>query len=124
MVGPTLCQAMLLQQKSWAVPNSRLILEFKRSCCDSVRQRFLSALEQLGLESLHVDLFPLILLMQAYSVMDIRNYQHKIVFDEDRPEGVHTHTDSPIDGAPPNRMRISNDAEISDIKKARLLLNS
>ncbi|KAL5996065.1 hypothetical protein ACLOJK_026138 [Asimina triloba] len=41
----------------------------------SVRQRFLSTLEQMGLESLRVDLLPLILLnhdhMQAYSLMDI-----------------------------------------------------
>ncbi|XP_024966467.1 probable UDP-N-acetylglucosamine--peptide N-acetylglucosaminyltransferase SPINDLY isoform X1 [Cynara cardunculus var. scolymus] len=58
-----------------AVPNSRLIVKCKPFCCDSVRQRFLSTLEQLGLESLRVDLLPLILLnhdhMQAYSLMDI-----------------------------------------------------
>ncbi|XP_072996970.1 probable UDP-N-acetylglucosamine--peptide N-acetylglucosaminyltransferase SPINDLY [Typha latifolia] len=58
-----------------AVPNSRLVVKCKPFCCDSVRQRFLSTLEQLGLESLRVDLLPLILLnhdhMQAYSLMDI-----------------------------------------------------
>ncbi|PWA67062.1 hypothetical protein CTI12_AA321170 [Artemisia annua] len=53
------------------VPDSPLILKYKPFCCDSVRRRILSALEQLGLESLHVDLLPLILLMQAYSLMDI-----------------------------------------------------
>ncbi|KAG4388146.1 hypothetical protein GLYMA_09G113500v4 [Glycine max] len=41
----------------------------------SVRQRFLSTLEKLGLEPLRVDILPLILLnhdhMQAYSLMDI-----------------------------------------------------
>ncbi|KAJ4846807.1 hypothetical protein Tsubulata_037060 [Turnera subulata] len=58
-----------------AVPNSRLVVKCKPFCCDSVRQRFLTTLEQLGLESLRVDLLPLILLnhdhMQAYSLMDI-----------------------------------------------------
>ncbi|KAH7680764.1 Protein O-GlcNAc transferase protein [Dioscorea alata] len=58
-----------------AVPNSRLVVKCKPFCCDSVRQRFLSTLEQLGLEPLRVDLLPLILLnhdhMQAYSLMDI-----------------------------------------------------
>ncbi|KAJ6796668.1 putative UDP-N-acetylglucosamine--peptide N-acetylglucosaminyltransferase SPINDLY [Iris pallida] len=58
-----------------AVPNSRLVVKCKPFCCDSVRQRFLSMLEQLGLEPLRVDLLPLILLnhdhMQAYSLMDI-----------------------------------------------------
>ncbi|KAL6988453.1 hypothetical protein U1Q18_014204 [Sarracenia purpurea var. burkii] len=58
-----------------AVPNSRLVVKCKPFCCDSVRLRFLSTLEQLGLESLQVDLLPLILLnhdhMQAYSLMDI-----------------------------------------------------
>ncbi|KAL8191684.1 hypothetical protein R6Q57_028415 [Mikania cordata] len=58
-----------------AVPNSRLIVKCKPFCCESVRHRFLSTLEQLGLESLRVDLLPLILLnhdhMQAYSLMDI-----------------------------------------------------
>ncbi|XP_076926400.1 putative UDP-N-acetylglucosamine--peptide N-acetylglucosaminyltransferase SPINDLY [Bidens hawaiensis] len=58
-----------------AVPNSRLIVKCKPFCCDSVRQKFLSTLEQLGLESIRVDLLPLILLnhdhMQAYSLMDI-----------------------------------------------------
>lgn len=58
-----------------AVPNSRLVVKCKPFCCDSVRQRFLSTLEQLGLESLRVDLLPLILLnhdhMQAYNLMDI-----------------------------------------------------
>ncbi|KAJ8635658.1 hypothetical protein MRB53_009925 [Persea americana] len=58
-----------------AVPNSRLVVKCKPFCCDSVRQRFLTALEQLGLESVRVDLLPLILLnhdhMQAYSLMDI-----------------------------------------------------
>ncbi|KAL5545792.1 hypothetical protein UlMin_005479 [Ulmus minor] len=58
-----------------AVPNSRLIVKCKPFCCDSVRQRFILMLEQLGLESLRVDLLPLILLnhdhMQAYSLMDI-----------------------------------------------------
>ncbi|XP_057466926.1 probable UDP-N-acetylglucosamine--peptide N-acetylglucosaminyltransferase SPINDLY [Actinidia eriantha] len=58
-----------------AVPNSRLVVKCKPFCCDSVRQRFLSTLEQLGLQSLQVDLLPLILLnhdhMQAYALMDI-----------------------------------------------------
>ncbi|KAL7096559.1 hypothetical protein ACP275_10G086600 [Erythranthe tilingii] len=58
-----------------AVPNSRLIVKCKPFCCDSVRQQFLTTLEKLGLESLRVDLLPLILLnhdhMQAYSLMDI-----------------------------------------------------
>ncbi|KAL2487105.1 putative UDP-N-acetylglucosamine--peptide N-acetylglucosaminyltransferase SPINDLY [Abeliophyllum distichum] len=58
-----------------AIPNSRLIVKCKPFCCDSVRQQFLSTLEQLGLESQRVDLLPLILLnhdhMQAYSLMDI-----------------------------------------------------
>ncbi|KAJ8493405.1 hypothetical protein OPV22_015126 [Ensete ventricosum] len=58
-----------------AVPNSRLVVKCKPFCCDSVRQRFLSTLEQMGLESLSVDLLPLILFnhdhMQAYSLMDI-----------------------------------------------------
>ncbi|XP_043712609.1 probable UDP-N-acetylglucosamine--peptide N-acetylglucosaminyltransferase SPINDLY [Telopea speciosissima] len=58
-----------------AVPNSRLVVKCKPFCCDSVRQRFLTILEQLGLESQRVDLLPLILLnhdhMQAYSLMDI-----------------------------------------------------
>lgn len=58
-----------------AVPNSRLVVKCKPFCCDSVRHRFLSTLEHLGLESLRVDLLPLILLnhdhMQAYSLMDI-----------------------------------------------------
>ncbi|XP_038701976.1 probable UDP-N-acetylglucosamine--peptide N-acetylglucosaminyltransferase SPINDLY [Tripterygium wilfordii] len=58
-----------------AVPNSRLVVKCKPFCCDSVRQIFLTLLELLGLESLRVDLLPLILLnhdhMQAYSLMDI-----------------------------------------------------
>ncbi|XP_042510879.1 probable UDP-N-acetylglucosamine--peptide N-acetylglucosaminyltransferase SPINDLY [Macadamia integrifolia] len=58
-----------------AVPNSRIVVKCKPFCCDSVRQRFLTTLEQLGLESQRVDLLPLILLnhdhMQAYSLMDI-----------------------------------------------------
>nr|ACF96937.1 SPINDLY [Sinningia speciosa] len=58
-----------------AVPNSRLIVKCKPFCSDSVRLQFLSTLEKLGLESLRVDLLPLILLnrdhMQAYSLMDI-----------------------------------------------------
>ncbi|KAK6942573.1 Tetratricopeptide repeat 1 [Dillenia turbinata] len=58
-----------------AVPNSRLVVKCKPFCCDSLRQRFLSTLEHLGLESLRVDLLPLILLnhdhMQAYALMDI-----------------------------------------------------
>lgn len=58
-----------------AVPNSRLVVKCKPFCCDSIRQRFLSMLEHLGLEPLRVDLLPLILLnhdhMQAYSLMDI-----------------------------------------------------
>nr|GLL50006.1 importin-5-like [Ipomoea trifida] len=59
-----------------AVLNSRLIVKCKPFCCDSVRQGFLSTMEQLGLELQRVDLLPLILLnhdhMQAYSLMDIR----------------------------------------------------
>ncbi|GMP49816.1 hypothetical protein CsSME_00016669 [Camellia sinensis var. sinensis] len=58
-----------------AVPNSRLVVKCKPFCSDSVRQRFLSTLEQLGLESQRVDLLPLILLnhdhMQSYALMDI-----------------------------------------------------
>lgn len=58
-----------------AVPNSRLVVKCKPFCCDSIRQCFLSTLEQLGVESLCVDLLPLILFnhdhMQAYSLMDI-----------------------------------------------------
>ncbi|KAJ6406717.1 hypothetical protein OIU84_010262 [Salix udensis] len=58
-----------------AVPNSRLVVKCKPFGCDSVRQRFLTMLEQMGLEPLRVDLLPLILLnhdhMQAYSLMDI-----------------------------------------------------
>ncbi|XVE75927.1 hypothetical protein DITRI_Ditri12bG0130900 [Diplodiscus trichospermus] len=58
-----------------AVPNSRLVVKCKPFCCDSIRQKFLTTLEQLGLESVRVDLLPLILLnhdhMQAYSLMDI-----------------------------------------------------
>ncbi|WVZ91664.1 hypothetical protein U9M48_037807 [Paspalum notatum var. saurae] len=58
-----------------AVPNSRLVVKCKPFCSDSIRQKFLSALEELGLESLRVDLLPLIHLnhdhMQAYSLMDI-----------------------------------------------------
>ncbi|KAJ9181347.1 hypothetical protein P3X46_009485 [Hevea brasiliensis] len=58
-----------------AVPNSRLVVKCKPFCSDSVRQRFLTTLEELGLESVRVDLLPLILLnhdhMQAYSLMDI-----------------------------------------------------
>ncbi|GMH30131.1 hypothetical protein Nepgr_031974 [Nepenthes gracilis] len=58
-----------------AVPNSRLVVKCKPFCCDSIRHRFLSTLEQLGVESVRVDLLPLILLnhdhMQAYALMDI-----------------------------------------------------
>ncbi|XP_062195647.1 probable UDP-N-acetylglucosamine--peptide N-acetylglucosaminyltransferase SPINDLY [Phragmites australis] len=58
-----------------AVPNSRLVVKCKPFCCDSIRQKFLTTLEELGLESLRVDLLPLIHLnhdhMQAYSLMDI-----------------------------------------------------
>ncbi|KAH1233108.1 putative UDP-N-acetylglucosamine--peptide N-acetylglucosaminyltransferase SPINDLY [Glycine max] len=58
-----------------AIPNSLLVLKCKLFCYDSVRQRFLSTLEKLGLEPLRVDILPLILLnhdhMQAYSLMDI-----------------------------------------------------
>ncbi|XP_010245836.1 PREDICTED: probable UDP-N-acetylglucosamine--peptide N-acetylglucosaminyltransferase SPINDLY isoform X2 [Nelumbo nucifera] len=58
-----------------AVPNSRLVVKCKPFCCDSIRQKFLHTLEQMGLESLRVDLLPLILLnhdhMQAYGLMDI-----------------------------------------------------
>ncbi|KAF9680848.1 hypothetical protein SADUNF_Sadunf06G0164000 [Salix dunnii] len=58
-----------------AVPNSRLVVKCKPFGCDNVRQRFLTMLEQMGLEPLRVDLLPLILLnhdhMQAYSLMDI-----------------------------------------------------
>lgn len=60
-----------------AVPNSRLVVKCKPFCSDSIRQRFLTTLEQLGLESKRVDLLPLILFnhdhMQAYSLMDIRS---------------------------------------------------
>lgn len=58
------------------VPSSRLVVKCKPFCCDSVREGFLAKLEALGVESLRVDLLPLILLnhdhMQAYSLMDIR----------------------------------------------------
>lgn len=58
------------------VPSSRLVVKCKPFCCDSVREGFLAKLEELGVESLRVDLLPLILLnhdhMQAYSLMDIR----------------------------------------------------
>jgi predicted O-linked N-acetylglucosamine transferase (SPINDLY family) len=58
-----------------AVPNSRLVIKCKPFCCESVKQRFFMILEQLGLDSLRVDLLPLILLnhdhMQAYALMDI-----------------------------------------------------
>jgi len=58
-----------------AVPNSRLVVKCKPFCCDSIRHKFLSTLEELGLEPLRVDLLPLIHLnhdhMQAYSLMDI-----------------------------------------------------
>ncbi|KAM0887653.1 hypothetical protein ACQ4PT_028877 [Festuca glaucescens] len=58
-----------------AVPNSRLMVKCKPFCCDSIRQKFLTTLEELGLEPLRVDLLPLIHLnhdhMQAYSLMDI-----------------------------------------------------
>ncbi|XP_047330090.1 probable UDP-N-acetylglucosamine--peptide N-acetylglucosaminyltransferase SPINDLY [Impatiens glandulifera] len=58
-----------------AIPNSRLIVKCKPFGCDSVRQRFLSILERLGLEPFRVDLLPLILLnhdhMQSYALMDI-----------------------------------------------------
>ncbi|KAM0914672.1 hypothetical protein ACQ4PT_011358 [Festuca glaucescens] len=58
-----------------AVPNSRLVVKCKPFCCDSIRQKFLTTLEELGLEPLRVDLLPLIHLnhdhMQAYSLMDI-----------------------------------------------------
>ncbi|KAH9615509.1 hypothetical protein KSS87_003007 [Heliosperma pusillum] len=58
-----------------AVPNSRLVVKCKPFCCDSIRLRFLSTLEQLGVEPVRVDLLPLILLnhdhMQAYALMDI-----------------------------------------------------
>ncbi|XP_010543807.1 PREDICTED: probable UDP-N-acetylglucosamine--peptide N-acetylglucosaminyltransferase SPINDLY [Tarenaya hassleriana] len=58
-----------------AVPNSRLVVKCKPFSCDSIRQRFLTTLEQLGLESMRVDLLPLILFnhdhLQAYSLMDI-----------------------------------------------------
>ncbi|KAL3642700.1 hypothetical protein CASFOL_013515 [Castilleja foliolosa] len=65
------CWAKILR----AVPNSRLILKCKPFGCDSVRQQFLSTIEKLGLESLRVDLVPLIIFnhdhMQSYSLMDI-----------------------------------------------------
>ncbi|OWM79068.1 hypothetical protein CDL15_Pgr003239 [Punica granatum] len=58
-----------------AVPNSRLVVKCKPFCCENIKQSFLATLEQLGLESLRVDLLPLILLnhdhMQAYNIMDI-----------------------------------------------------
>ncbi|KAJ7532020.1 hypothetical protein O6H91_14G069100 [Diphasiastrum complanatum] len=58
-----------------AIPTARLVVKCKPFCCDSVRERFLAMLEELGVESLRIDLLPLILLnhdhMQAYSLMDI-----------------------------------------------------
>ncbi|PWZ58823.1 putative UDP-N-acetylglucosamine--peptide N-acetylglucosaminyltransferase SPINDLY [Zea mays] len=58
-----------------SVPNSRLVVKCKPFCCENIRQKFLATLEELGLESLRVDLLPLIHLnhdhMQAYSLMDI-----------------------------------------------------
>jgi protein O-GlcNAc transferase len=59
-----------------ALPTSRLVVKCKPFCCDSVRDSFLAKFQKLGVESLRVDLLPLILLnhdhMQAYSLMDIR----------------------------------------------------
>jgi protein O-GlcNAc transferase len=59
-----------------AIPTSRLVVKCKPFCCDSVREGFLAKLQKLGVESLRIDLLPLILLnhdhMQAYSLMDIR----------------------------------------------------
>ena len=53
------------------------MVKCKPFCCDSIRQKFLSTLAELGLEPLRVDLLPLIHLnhdhMQAYSLMDIRS---------------------------------------------------
>ncbi|KAH8935464.1 hypothetical protein BDL97_17G028800 [Sphagnum fallax] len=58
-----------------AIPTSRLVVKCKPFCCDSVREGFLAKLQKLGVESLRIDLLPLILLnhdhMQAYSLMDI-----------------------------------------------------
>lgn len=58
-----------------AVPNSRLVVKCKPFCCDSIRHKFLSTLEQLGVEPVRVDLLPLILLnhdhLQAYALMDV-----------------------------------------------------
>ncbi|XP_021765293.1 probable UDP-N-acetylglucosamine--peptide N-acetylglucosaminyltransferase SPINDLY [Chenopodium quinoa] len=57
------------------VPNSRLVVKCKPFCCDSIRHKFLSTLEQLGVDPVRVDLLPLILLnhdhLQAYALMDI-----------------------------------------------------
>ncbi|XP_021858332.1 probable UDP-N-acetylglucosamine--peptide N-acetylglucosaminyltransferase SPINDLY [Spinacia oleracea] len=58
-----------------AVANSRLVVKCKPFCCDSIRHKFLSTLEQLGVDPVRVDLLPLILLnhdhLQAYALMDI-----------------------------------------------------
>lgn len=57
------------------MPSARLVVKCKPFCCDSVREAFLAKLEELGVESLRIDLLPLILLnhdhMQAYCLMDI-----------------------------------------------------
>nr|GEW64124.1 probable UDP-N-acetylglucosamine--peptide N-acetylglucosaminyltransferase SPINDLY [Tanacetum cinerariifolium] len=56
-----------------AVPNSRLIVKCKPFCCDSVKQMFLFTLEQLGLESLRIDLLPLILLNHDHVAIKPQN---------------------------------------------------
>ncbi|GJM88136.1 hypothetical protein PR202_ga04163 [Eleusine coracana subsp. coracana] len=72
---PAPIQVTWIGYPNTTVPNSRLVVKCKPFSCDSIRQKFLSTLEELGLESLRVDLLPLIHLnydhMQAYSLMDI-----------------------------------------------------
>lgn len=67
-----------------AIPTSRLVVKCKPFCSESVRERFLAKLEELGVEPLRIDLLPLILLnhdhMQAYSLMDIR-YSSLLTFE-------------------------------------------
>jgi predicted O-linked N-acetylglucosamine transferase (SPINDLY family) len=52
-------------RNAWArimrsVPNSRLLLKAKPFACQTIQRRFLSAMEQLGVESWRIDLFPLV----------------------------------------------------------------
>eukprot|EP00850_Spirogloea_muscicola_P015052 SM000112S23994 [mRNA] locus=s112:225802:238896:- [translate_table: standard] len=66
--------------KVWArilklMPTSRLVVKCKPFSCTSIRDRFMAQMEQEGVDSLRIDLLPLVLLnhdhMQAYSLIDI-----------------------------------------------------